>query len=266
MTIPYGPQVHPYLTMVRCDDHTLQIGVVKDEAVTVTVPENYCLDDVMWLLTRCDGTRSLPELVKIFGDGKHKVMDPADLECLLHELQAAGVAHLGSSQGKSRKLTVGVAGKGELMDEIRRLLMAENVRVVEWQRARQKSVDVVLVAESIVPDPLLIHSLLRQQQPFLLCTVVDNRGVVGPLISPKVAPPEVLQQVSMPSAVSYLPALVAARLAKEKGRASPATLSATAAFTISMLLRSVVGTSVRCCHEQWVVTPDAGVMFRTRLD
>lgn len=269
MPIPHGPQLHPYLTMVRCDDHTLQIGIVPDEAVTVTIPDSYRLEDVMWLLSRCDGTRSLDELVQLFGEGKHKVMDPEDLCCLLQELAAAGVAHLGAAtavQGRNcHNVTVGVVGKGALLEELRRLLAAEGVRIVEWRRSGSKPVDVVIVSDTIIPDPVLIHSLLRRQQPFLLCTLLDNRGVVGPLVKPGFTPPQTMQKITVPPLLSYLPALVTARLAKEAGRASRATVAATAAFAVSMLRQSVIGNTISACHEQWMVTPDAGIMSRQYL-
>lgn len=267
MTIPSGPQLHPNLTMVRCDDRTLQIGIVPDEAVTVNVPDNYSLDDVMWLLSRCDGSRSLEELVRLFGEGKNKVMDPDDVRCLLQELHAAGVAHLGAQElalpeGSAHKLTVGVAGRGVLLEEIRRLMAAEGARIVEWSRAQRPRVDVVIVSESIIPDPVLIHSLVERQQPFLLCTLVDNRGVVGPLLRPGVSPPQTLRKATVPAVASYLPALVTARLARETGRASHATITATAAFAVSMLRQCCHASSNKVCHEQWMVTPDAGIVSR----
>lgn len=267
MPIPHGPQIHPYLTMVRCDEHTLQIGIVPDEAVTVTVPDNYRLEDVMWLLSRCDGTRSLEELVQLFGTGKHKVMDPEDLYCLLDELAAAGVAHLGADTTTrqpecDQSLTVGVVGKGALLEELRRLLAAEGVRIVEWNRSGRKPVDVVVISDSIIPDPVLIRSLVQMQQPFLLCTLLDNRGVVGPLVKPGHTSPQTVQKITVPPILSYLPALVTARLANEAGRASRATVAATAAFAVSMLRQSVVGNTIGSCHEQWMITPDAGITSR----
>ena len=74
MSIPQGPQIHPYLTIVQRTPRTLQVGLLPQEAVMVEVPDEYQTEDVQWLLTRCDGTRNLQELIHLFGRGQHKVM------------------------------------------------------------------------------------------------------------------------------------------------------------------------------------------------
>lgn len=41
MSIPQGPQIHPYLTIVQRTPRTLQVGLLPQEAVMVEVPDEY---------------------------------------------------------------------------------------------------------------------------------------------------------------------------------------------------------------------------------
>lgn len=114
MSIPLGPQLHPYLTVVQCALRTLQVGLVPQEAVLVTVPEEYQPEDVQWLLTRCDGSRNMDDLVRLFGTGQHKVMSPTHVTQLLKELEQLGVAHLGETEHRPAIPRICVHGKGQL--------------------------------------------------------------------------------------------------------------------------------------------------------
>ena len=264
MSIPFGPQLHPYLTVIQCAQRTLQVGLVPQEAVLVTVPEEYQPEDVQWLLTRCDGSRNMDELVRLFGTGRNKVMSPTHVTQLLRELERLGVAHLGETKHRPAIPRICVYGKGQLATQLRRLLAFEDVQMVEEREACTRQCTLAVLAGSIVPDPVVVRELMERKQPFLVCTLVDNRGVVGPLVAPGGLARSALQQLAgqlaqVPLATG-LPAQVAAQLMRQEGRASHATVLATAAFAVPLIVqRTQLGAAEKVLpyYQRMVVAPDA---------
>lgn len=270
MSIPQGPQIHPYLTIVQRTPRTLQVGLLPQEAVMVEVPDEYQTEDVQWLLTRCDGTRNLQELIHLFGRGQHKVMSPAHVEQLLSELQQLGVAHPGNKK-KPCLPRICVRGHGQLSTYARRMLSIEDVQLIEEKDVRKRECTLMVIADTIVPDPVLIRHLMENNQPFLLCSLVDNHGVVGPLVVPKELDQSAQRRLAAHLAqvplTHGIPAHVTAQLMHDEGRASHATISATAAFAVSLIVqRTQQGQAdhVLSYHQRMVVAPDAQMMTLTQ--
>lgn len=269
MSIPLGPQLHPYLTVVQSAQRTIQVGLVPQEAVVVTIPEEYQPEDVQWLLTRCDDSRNMDDLVRLFGSGQHKVMSPAHVTQLLKELERLGVAHLGETEHRPATPRVCVCGKGQLASQLRRLLALEDVQMVEERDAYRRQCTLVVLAGSIVPDPVVVRELMERKQPFLVCTLVDNRGVVGPLVVPgglaQSAQRQLAGQLAQVPLASELPAHVTAQLMRQEGRASHATVLATAAFAVPLIVqRTQLGAAEKVLpyYQRMVVAPDAQLVMQ----
>ena len=99
-------------------------------------------------------------------------MSPAHVEQLLSELQQLGVAHPGNKK-KPCLPRICVRGHGQLSTYVRRMLSIEDVQLIEEKDVRKRECTLMVIADTIVPDPVLIRHLMENNQPFLLCSLVD---------------------------------------------------------------------------------------------
>ncbi|WP_405485312.1 TOMM precursor leader peptide-binding protein [Nocardia sp. NBC_00511] len=228
-----GPELDPRITVLRRPDGTVQLGWHSGSAVRLCPAGP--VESVPALLRLLDGTHSTAQVLR---DAAELGFDAATTTAVLEQLAAAGL--LVTEEPRSRLRTVRVHGRGPLSDALleglRRIGLRpghSHDRRAETTRARQcaERPDLVLLADTLVPDPSLVTALMRHRVPHLQVRIRDGRGIVGPLVLPGETSCLRCADLFRTGRDPQWPHL-AAQLLGRVGTASPAGIAMTAALTL----------------------------------
>lgn len=182
---PRGPMLHSRVTVLRRPSGTVQLGWDPEHAV-VLEPAGVAADTVAEFLRLLDGLRSHPHIVwqaNGLGIGVEETLR------MLAELDAAGLlVHPRSRPAQVHRIHV--HGRGPLSEAVAtgvRRLGLRPTRSREYPTATAASnwsADVVVLADTLVPDPILVNDLVLHRIPHLPVRMRDGRGIVGPLVLP----------------------------------------------------------------------------------
>ncbi|MBU3066513.1 hypothetical protein KO481_33950 [Nocardia sp. NEAU-G5] len=186
-TSPRGPMLHPRVTVLRRPSGVVQLGWDPERAM-VLEPPGIAAETVAEFLRLLDGLHSHPQIVwRADGLG---IGATAALE-ILADLDAAGLlTHPRSPATPPRVRRIHIHGRGPLSEAI-----AAGVRRLGLRPTRSRgylaaatvagwSADLVILADALVPDPILANDLVLYRIPHLQVRMRDGRGIVGPMVLP----------------------------------------------------------------------------------
>lgn len=208
------PQAHPALparTIALCrGDSELQFGLSDDVAVTVPLPRGVRAKDMLAILQRLDGETPLPHafasssLSASYEDSIAEFVDSLVSEGVLERGRATpdswGMPTPGPSTGgrsaESDEYIVHMVGRGDMARRVEtplshagfRCRWSERVGIrldldrPPWKRC--DPADIVVLADDLVPDPLILDALTRSGTPHIYLACRDGRVVVGPMVVP----------------------------------------------------------------------------------
>lgn len=153
--------------MVRRGPGAVQVGTDPKHAVVIDSLPEALVDELLTL----DGRHTLTELGERL---RSRGEDPTQLGEVLAALDDAGLLDTGSPAAGS---TVAVLGSGHLALSITSLLAQSNVRLAH-------SADLVVLADTLVPDPTVVNGLMASRTPHLAVRVREGVCIVGPLVLP----------------------------------------------------------------------------------
>ncbi|MTE12663.1 TOMM precursor leader peptide-binding protein [Nocardia aurantiaca] len=228
-----GPMLHPRITVLVRPNGTVQLGWDPEQAVIVQPPGP--LEAVPALLRLLDGSRTEGE---ILWRARELGFGPEVAQSLLTQLAAAEL--LAADEPRARLRKVRVHGRGPLADALLEGLRRIGLRakhslgrpcepgIAELDTERP---DLLVLSDTLVPDPGLVTGLMRRRVPHLQVRVRDGRGIVGPLVLP--GQTGCLRCADLRRA-EFEPAWpqLAAQLLGRVGYASPAGVAMTAALAL----------------------------------
>lgn len=161
---------------------------------------------------------------------------------VLDGLMAAGVLRAcGASAG--RAMSIRVHGRGPLSDLLVEGLRCSSARVSRSSHGAAGAaagVDLVVLADTLAPDPRLVRDLQVCAVPHLPVRVRDGAGLVGPLVIPGVSSCLCCADLHRADRDPAWPAL-AAQLRDVVGTADRATVLATAALALGQVQQIIAG-------------------------
>ncbi|WP_067535093.1 TOMM precursor leader peptide-binding protein [Nocardia crassostreae] len=163
-----GPLLDPRITVLLRPDGTVQLGWNSGHARILTAP-----GPVSAFLRLLDGSRTRPQILwqaRKLGFGADMAGD------LLDELAATGL--LASADPDPLLRTVRVHGRGPLADAL-----GAGLRRIGLRPTRSQA-ELTVLADTLVPDPVLVAELVRDRRPHLSVRLRDGRGLIGPLVLP----------------------------------------------------------------------------------
>ncbi|MFE3447266.1 TOMM precursor leader peptide-binding protein [Nocardia sp. NPDC059180] len=235
-----GPMLHPQLLILTRPSGAVQLGWDPESARQLAVP-GIDPDTLLHFLQLLDGLRTRPQ---IMWRATELGLTPHRASQLLATLDDAGLLlHPDTPAGRVRR--VRVHGLGPLSDAITTGLRRFGLRP---QRSRGPRIDLrprpdlVLLTDTLVPDPRLIDQLLRARIAHLPVRLRDGDGLVGPLVQP--GRTSCLRCADLLRA-DYDPdwPRLAAQLLGRVGHASRSGIEATAALALREL-ESIIACSV----------------------
>ncbi|MFJ9366056.1 TOMM precursor leader peptide-binding protein [Nocardia sp. NPDC101769] len=228
-----GPMLHPRITVLMRPNGAVQLGWDPEHAVILQPPGP--IEAVPALVRLLDGSRTEAE---ILWQARELGFGTDIAQSLLEQMAAAEL--LASDEPRARLRKVRVHGRGPLadalLDGLRRIgLRAKHSHAgfgepgIESLEADRP--DLLVLADTLVPDPALVTALMRRRIPHLPVRIRDGRGIVGPLVLP--GETDCLRCADMYRAESE-PAWpqLAAQLLGRVGYASPAGVAMTAALAL----------------------------------
>ncbi|MFC7753576.1 hypothetical protein [Tsukamurella soli] len=230
-------RVAPHATVVVRPPSFVQIGVSGDGAPLLAVPPWLAPDAAAALVRWLQTYRGYDELLRRAADSG---LSPDETAELVTALDAAGAIEWWQDP---TPLHVHVHGRGPVADA----LLAElderpQVRVTvvtspAWDPV-DRVVDLVLLTDAIVVDPVLAQRLMRARVAHLPVRLRDGAGLVGPLVLPGVSP--CLRCLDRARAdIDPAWPTVACQLTGRPGRASRPTVRLTAAVAAGQVDRIV---------------------------
>ena len=223
-----GPFARPADLVVRLTPETVvilrgteavQVGLAPDRAVVVPAPEGCPARRLALLLRSLRGDRRLSECATAVGIDRALLPELGGLlEGLVEHGHAALVADPDAARAAGANPAapepapdgppglppirrVHVLGKGALSHALRGPLQVNGCRVMTsaspgvaldparppWH-AEGRTADLVILADSVVPDPVVTSALVRARLPHLHVHCREGRVVVGPTVLPGVTP------------------------------------------------------------------------------
>ncbi|CAM2789635.1 hypothetical protein [Skermania piniformis] len=232
-----GPQLLPSLAVLDRPDGRLQLGWDPERAVVVTPPAGTDALALRAVLLLLDGQHSPDRIVVTAAEWG---LSARHTQALLDELAEAGL--LADRRSTPPLLTtIRVHGRGPLSDAIATGLANGTVRITRSGAYRSTDdaarwlVDLVVLADDLVPDPRLVADLHRLRIPHLPVRMRDGRGMLGPLVLPGDTSCLRCADLTRSDVDPEWPQL-AAQLFGRIGRAAPAALQA----TVSLALHEIV--------------------------
>ncbi|NEW41036.1 hypothetical protein GV794_06085 [Nocardia cyriacigeorgica] len=233
--------LHPHLLILTRSSGAVQLGWNPDSARQLAVP-GLDPDTVLQFLQLLDGLRTRPQIMWLaseLGIGAHRA---SELLATLDD--AALLVYPDAPAGRVRR--VRIHGLGPLSDAVTTGLRRFGLRP---QRSRGPRIDLrqrpdlVLLTDTLVPDPRLIEQLLRARIAHLPVRLRDGAGLVGPLVQP--GRTSCLRCADLLRA-DYDPdwPRLAAQLLGRVGHASRSGIEATAALALREL-ESIIACSAR---------------------
>lgn len=206
------PQAYPALparTIALCrGEDELQFGLSDDVALTVPLPRGVRAKDMLAVLHRLDGETPLPNaLASASLASSHENV----IAELVESLVAEGVLERGrasadpwdaaAARGHGRPpepsaAVVHMVGRGDMARRVEAPLVQAGFRC-QWSERlglrldlehppwqRMGPADIVVLADDLVPDPLVLDALSRSGTPHIYLACRDGRVVVGPTVVP----------------------------------------------------------------------------------
>jgi len=224
--------LHPRVVVLRRPSGTVQLGWDPEHAV-VLEPPGIAADTVAEFLRLLDGLHSHPHIVwQADGLG----IGVADTLQMLAELDTAGLL-IRPRSGLAQVRRIHVHGRGPLSEAVAagvRRLGLRPTRSREYPTATTASnwnTDVVVLADTLVPDPVLVNDLVLYRIPHLQVRMRDGRGIVGPLVLPGGTSCLRCADLTRGDIDPEWPHL-AAQLLGRIGHGSPAAITATTALVL----------------------------------
>jgi bacteriocin biosynthesis cyclodehydratase domain-containing protein len=176
--------------------------------------------------------------------GAHGLVDGPSFSRLVDDLVAAGVLRREGADPGRRALAIRVHGDGPLSELLAEGLRCSGARVARTSHANAAGaaagVDLVVLTDTLTPDPRLVRDLHSSGVPHLPARVRDGTGVVGPLVLPGQTSCLTCADLHRTDRDPAWPAL-AAQLRDVVGVADRPTLLATAALALSQLQQVIAG-------------------------
>lgn len=180
-------RLNPYLTVVVRPPTLVQLGASATGAPVLQPPPWLAPDATAGLLRWLQSFRTARELERRAAD---LGMTPSDVTELLDALRGHGLLE---AEPPHAPLQVHLHGRGPVSDAVLGELAAlDEVRVTagtarSWTPAG-RGVDLVVLADALSPDPVLVARLMRERVPHLPVVLRDGAGIVGPLVLPGAGP------------------------------------------------------------------------------
>lgn len=189
------PSQRGHTTAVASATGELQFGIADDVALTVPLPEGIAAEEMLTVLRRLDDDTSLPQALAASAD----TATSAAASELVGALQGAGIltpSGPGGAERQTRPFTVHVVGEGDLARRLAVPLSQHGIRLDASPRptldfdvhrppwTRPTPADLVILADELVPDPVVLTALHRSATPHTYLACRDGRMVVGPTVHP----------------------------------------------------------------------------------
>ena len=164
----------------------VQIGWSPASAVVVDAAQSGRVTDLASLLRAMDGVHTVAQLHPI---ARRAGLDSVHLTELITELGRHRLIRWVRPPGSARTHVAVLHGRGSLGDQVAASLGAAGIEVhrsagrhVEMSGCGRP--DVVLLVETLVPDPGLLAELVAERIPHLPVRLRDGAALVGPLVLP----------------------------------------------------------------------------------
>ncbi len=232
-------RLNPYLTVVVRPPTLVQLGAAATGAPVLRPPPWLAPDAAAGLLRWMQSYRTADEIERHAADIG---MTPGDVAELLDALGGHGVLE---PEPPRSLLQVHLHGRGPVSDAVLgELSSLDDVRVSagtarSWS-PEGRSIDLVVLADFLSPDPVLVARLMRERVPHLPVVLRDGAGVVGPLVLPGAGPCLRCLDRSRSDADPGWPTL-ACQLFGRAGRASAQILRMTAAVAAQQVAAVAAG-------------------------
>ncbi|WP_458690235.1 TOMM precursor leader peptide-binding protein [Nocardia tengchongensis] len=225
--------LHPRITVLVRPNGVVQLGWSPEHAVFLRPPGP--VDAVPALLRLLDGSRAESE---ILWRARELGFEIEHTRTLLRELAAADL--LAAPEPRARLRVVRVHGRGPLADALLDGLHRIGLRAKHSHGhpgapgrggSEAERPDLLVLSDTLVPDPGLVADLMRRRIPHLQVRLRDGRGIVGPLVLPGETGCLRCADLYRTAAEPAWPQL-AAQLLGRVGCASPAVVALTAALAL----------------------------------
>lgn len=226
----------PAMPVLLRPDGAVQIGWDPHRAVLVRPPTGLTPGGLGALLRALAAPMPVQAARRLAG--AHGLGDGTAFDGLWDDLMAAGVLRREDRDCDGRALSIRVHGCGPLSELLNEGLRCSGARVSQSSHANAAGaaagVDLVVLADTLSPDPRLVRDLHSAGVPHLPVRVRDGAGVVGPLVIPGLSSCLSCADLHRTDRDPAWPAL-AAQLREVIGTADRPTLLATAALALSQV-------------------------------
>ncbi len=250
----------PALPVLLRPDGAVQVGWSPRRAVLIHPPRGLTPVGLAVLLRTMHSPVPLGELQR--QADRHGDVPTHELDALMAQLVAAGVATRGRRQRPVRSASIRVHGRGPLSELLIEGLRCSGARVKQSSHPHavvtSAEADLVVLSDNLVVDPRMQRELHSQGVAHLAVRVRDGIGLVGPLVIPGVTSCLGCADLHRRDRDAAWPA-VAAQLRDTVGVADRPTLLATAALALSQVNR-VLG-AVRGSESEPPVSLNATLEF-----
>jgi hypothetical protein len=230
----------PALPVLLRPDGAVQVGWSPRRAVLIHPPRGFTPTGLATLLRTMHAPVSMSELRR--QADRQGGAAAAELDRLVAQLLAAGVATRGRRQRPVRSASIRVHGRGPLSELLIDSLRCSGARVKQSNQPHaavtSAEADLVVLSDNLVADPRMLRDLHSHGVAHLAVRVRDGTGLVGPLVIPGVTSCLACADLHRRDRDAAWPA-VAAQLRDTVGVADRATLLATAALGLSQINRVI---------------------------
>ena len=230
----------PVLPVLLRPDGAVQVGWDPRRAVLVRPPAGMDTGGLAALLR----SMSAP----VTRDQLHRLAGVSGFDEVLDGLLAAGVVREVTAAAPGRALSIRVHGAGPLSDLLADGLRRSGARISRASHGTAAvavaGVDLVVLADSLAPDPRLVRDLQASGVPHLPVVMRDGAGMVGPLVIPGVSACLCCVDLHRTDRDRAWPAL-AAQLRDVVGSGDRATVLATVALALGQLQQIIAAVQHR---------------------
>ncbi len=237
------PQLDRSAPVLTRRSGAVQVGWSAERAVILTPPEGAGAAPLVALLAALDGARTLTELRP---HAERAGLDDDATRVLLHELAVHHLLRWVPRPGAAPTARVVLHGRGPLCDALEPVLLAAGTVVHRSTRRALVlppglTVDLVLLADALVPETRLVSGVLADGVPHLVVRLRDGSGLVGPLVLPGRTSCLRCADLHRRDRDPEWP-LLAAQLTGRCGSGGPAVVRATAALAAAQVQAVLEGT------------------------
>ena len=238
-TVPSTPTLYtldPARPVLLRPDGAVQVGWDPRRAVLIRPPRGMTATGLATLLRSMHSPMPLSELQREASTAADQLGD------LMAHLVDAGVVTGEQRRRSGRSPWIRVHGRGPLSDLLVGALRCSGARITHTDLPHavvtQAGADLVVLSDSLVPDPRMVRELHSRRLAHLQVRVRDGAGLVGPLVIPGITSCLGCADLHRRDRDAAWPA-VAAQLRDTVGTADRATLLATAALALSQVNRVI---------------------------